>query len=90
MIDVRLHLASPSISVTSPASRSKLDFNLGLVLFVLAVLANVAYCAAYLVDVPAQLSTFRTAWIQLRWLIALVGISFAAVLTYFFSLGFFG
>ena len=47
-----------------PRSRTKLEFNLGLVLFVLAVLANVAYCAAYIVDVPAQLSTFREQWLS--------------------------
>lgn len=73
-----------------PTSRSKLDFNLALALFVLAVLANVAYCAAYVVDVPAQLSAFRAIWLRVRWLLALIGITFAAALTYFFSLGFFG
>jgi hypothetical protein len=72
-----------------PTSRSKLDFNLALAIFVLAVLANVAYCAAYLVDVPAQLSAFRANWLRARWVLALIGITFAAVLTYFFSLGFF-
>jgi hypothetical protein len=28
-------------------------------LFILAVLANIAYCAAYLVDIVAQMSGFR-------------------------------
>ncbi|HEY4342255.1 MAG TPA: hypothetical protein VGM97_20090 [Steroidobacteraceae bacterium] len=73
-----------------PTSRSNLDFNLVLALFVLAVLANVAYCAAYVVDVLSQLSTFRTSWLRVRWVLALIGITFAAALTYFFSLGFFG
>ena len=47
-----------------PTSRLKLGFKLALGLFVLAVLANVAYCAAYLVDVPAQLSAFRAIWLR--------------------------
>jgi len=42
-----------------PVSRAHFNINLALILFVLAVLANVAYCAAYIVDILAQLSTFR-------------------------------
>src|ERR1700734_796818 len=43
-----------------PISRSQLNVNLLLFLFIMAVLANVAYCACYVVDVAAQVSDFRT------------------------------
>jgi len=75
--------------VNLPASRSHFDVNLGLLLFVLAVLANVAYCACYVVDVVAQLSAFREMWLRFRWALFLLGVAFAGTLTYFFSFGFF-
>jgi hypothetical protein len=58
-------------------------------LFVLAALANVAYCGAHLVDVVAQLSAFGALWLKLRWVVLLIGIAFAAVLANFFSQGIF-
>jgi len=73
----------------SPHSAHALTFDTIQVLFVLAVLANVAYCAAYLVDVLAQLSTFRGTWLRLRWVLFVVGLIFAAILTNFFSRGLF-
>jgi hypothetical protein len=72
-----------------PISRSQLNLNLVLFLFVLAVLANVAYCACYVVDVVAQLSDFRTTWLRFRWTLFVVGGAFAGVLTYFFASGLF-
>ena len=57
--------------------------------FVLAVLANLCYCAAYIADVFAQFSGFRLAWIRWRWLLLTVGILFAGIITRFFALGFF-
>ena len=51
-------------------------------LFVLAVLANACYCAAYLIDVPVQLSEFRARWLPHRWLLWLLGTAFAAALAY--------
>ena len=72
-----------------PASRSQLQVDTLLLLFLLAVLANVAYCACYIVDVVAQLSAFRPTWLRMRWSLLVVGLCFAGVLTYFFSLGFF-
>lgn len=59
-------------------------------LFLMAVLANVAYCAVYPVDILAQLSAFRGTWLRLRWVLLLVGLLFAAILTNFLSRGFFG
>ena len=70
-----------------PGSRARLNVDLVLLLFVLAVLANVAYCASYLVDVVAQLSAFRTTWLRYRWALFLIGVAFAGTLTYFFSSG---
>lgn len=49
-----------------PVSRSQINVNLLLFLFVMAVLANVAYCACYIVDVAAQMSDFRTTWLRFR------------------------
>jgi hypothetical protein len=58
-------------------------------LFLLAVLANVAYCAAYVPDIPAQLSGFRTQWLRLRFAVFLVGLAFAAILAHFYARSFF-
>jgi len=54
-------------------------------LFMLAVVANVLYCAAYVADVFIQLSGFRAQ--RGRWRLALlvVGCAFAAVLTLLMS-----
>jgi hypothetical protein len=72
-----------------PDSRGNLSVDLALFLFVLAVLANVAYCACYVVDVAAQVSAFREIWLRFRWSLFVVGTAFAGVLTYFFSSGLF-
>jgi hypothetical protein len=72
-----------------PGSRARLNLDLFLLLFVLAVLANVAYCTSYLVDVTVQLSAFRTTWLRYRWTLFLIGVVFAGALTYFFSSGLF-
>jgi len=73
-----------------PASAQALTLNGALILFILAVLANVLYCAAYLGDVFVQLSGFRATWLRVRWGLFLVGTAFAAAITRFFALGFFG
>jgi hypothetical protein len=71
-----------------PISQSQLK-NLLLFLFIMAVLANVAYCACYVVDVAAQVSDFRTIWLRYRWTLFVVGVAFAGVLAYFFATGIF-
>jgi hypothetical protein len=53
------------------------------------VLANVAYCAAYLVDVFGQMSHFREVWLSVRWIVFTTGVAFAAVLTRFLTAGLF-
>jgi hypothetical protein len=73
-----------------PQSRAALTLELAQRLFILAVLANVAYCAAYLVDVPAQLSDFAAAWRRHRWILFAVGVTFAGILTRFLAVGMFG
>ena len=56
-------------------------------LFILAILANVAYCAAYVADVFIQLSSVRGPWLRRRWALLLIGTLFAAALTHLISLG---
>ena len=72
-----------------PFSKTVLQFDTLLLLFLLAVLANVAYCAAYVPDVFAQMSGVRDSWLRYRWVVFLIGLAFAAVLTHFWSLGMF-
>lgn len=68
-----------------PLDPEVLTFDSVLILFILAVLANVAYCAAYIPDVFLQLTTHRDKWRRTRWLVLLVGILFAAALAYFYA-----
>jgi hypothetical protein len=72
-----------------PDSRNAVSIDKGLGLFLLAVLANVAYCAAYPVDVMIQSSGFRETWLRYRWLLLILGICFAGVVTQFFVRGMF-
>ncbi len=58
--------------------------------FFLAVLANIAYCAAYAVDLFVQFSGLRTAWGRWRWSVPVMGTAFAAVIAHFFTLGILG
>jgi hypothetical protein len=47
---------------TWPHFRPALTLSSLLILSVLALLANVCYCAAYLVDIPMQFSALNAAW----------------------------
>ena len=53
-------------------------------------LANICYCAAYPVDVFVQISRLRQGWKAWRWALFVIGTAFAAVLTRWFAIGFFG
>jgi hypothetical protein len=64
---------------------SRLSFELLLGLVVLAVLANVCYCAAYLVDLPMQLSSHVGAWRRWRWLLWVFGILFGMALAWYWT-----
>jgi hypothetical protein len=72
-----------------PASRTKVSFDVFLALFLLAVLANVAYCAAYAVDLFVQFSGLDAARRRGRVVLLIVGTAFAAAITHFFAAGFF-
>lgn len=73
-----------------PFSKTVVQFNSLLLFFVLAVLANVAYCAAYVPDVFAQMSSLRSSWLRYRWALFVIGLAFAAVLAHFWSRAMFG
>ncbi len=75
------------INLSASKTMLSVDFCLGL--FLLAVLANVAYCAAYVVDIFAQASGFREVWQRFRWLLFAIGTTFAAIITRFISMGMF-
>jgi len=68
-----------------PGSKIALQVQPLLALFLLAVLANAAYCAAYLVELLVQFSEFREAWRRWRAALWLVGTAFAATLAWFFT-----
>lgn len=91
---IAYNLALASVVVTYfalayPISKSivTVDFCLGL--FLLAMIANVAYCAAYIVDIFAQASGFRDVWRQYRKLLFIIGTLFAAIITRFIAIGMF-
>src|SRR5690242_12064064 len=58
-----------------PGSSKHLSIDLAQGLFVLAVLANIAYCAAYVPDVLVQLSAARQTWLRVRWALFIVGLA---------------
>ena len=68
------------VALTWPHFRPALTLQALALLFVLAVLANVCYCAAYLVDLPLQYSSFRASWRRRRFVLWLAGMLLAAVL----------
>jgi len=73
-----------------PGSRDKLSLDLVLGLFALAVLANVAYCAVYPLDLFVQFSGLDDAWRRGRLVLLIVGTAFAGTLAHFFAQGIFG
>lgn len=70
------------VGLTWPHFRGAFTWPSVLAVFVLAVLANICYCAAYLIDVTVQHSVFRDSWRKKRWALWAVGVAFAAALTY--------
>lgn len=55
-------------------------WGVALLLFVLAALANVLYCSAYLADIFIQSSSFRDLWRRHRWILWLAGMLLAVAL----------
>ena len=72
-----------------PKWKEILTINQLLLVFLLAVLANVAYCATYVPDVFAQLSGFREPWRKYRWVVLVIGLLFSGVITRFWALAMF-
>jgi hypothetical protein len=50
-------------------------------------LANVAYCAAYVVDIAVQLSAFHASWKSYRWVLFAIGVVFASIIARFIAAG---
>jgi len=68
---------------TWPHFRGAFTLNNVAALAVLALLANLCYCAAYLLDIPLQYSPLRAFWRERRRLLWLLGAIFAAALTWY-------
>jgi hypothetical protein len=73
-----------------PMSAARLGWDLAQQLFLLGVLANIAYCAAYVPDLLMQLSDLRSAWLRVRWVLFAIGLTFAAIIARFIAMGLFG
>jgi hypothetical protein len=72
-----------------PQSKSTLTVDFCLGLFLLAVVANIAYCAAYVVDIFAQASGFREQWRRYRKILFVIGTVFATIIARFIAMGMF-
>jgi hypothetical protein len=68
------------LAATWPHFRPALTFTSLLPVSVLGFLANVCYCAAYLVDIPMQRSAQSAVWKRRRWILWLAGTLFALLL----------
>ena len=75
------------VVIAWPGSRDKLTFDTMLGMFVLAVLANVAYCAVYAIDLFVQFSGLDAAWRVGRSVVLIVGTAFAAAIAHFILQG---
>lgn len=69
------------IVATWPHFRPALTLASLRIMAVLALLANVCYCAAYLVDIPAQHLAFSAVWYRRRWILWLTGMLLAILFT---------
>lgn len=72
-----------------PSSKQSVNADFVLGLFLLAVIANVAYCTAYLADIFAQMSDFRDSWQRMRWIVFAVETPFAGIITRFIAMAMF-
>jgi hypothetical protein len=73
--------------VAWPTVRDRLSLDVVLGVFLLAVLANVCYCAAYVVDVFVQFAGLHRHWRTGRTVLLGVGTAFAATITHFITKG---
>jgi hypothetical protein len=63
-----------------PTSREQLSLDMAQSISIYAVLANLAYCAAYPVDLLAQCFALRATWLRYRWILFVIGTMFASLL----------
>lgn len=73
-----------------PRNWERMSFNSLLGLFIFAVLANVAFCTAYIPDIFLQLSGMGSKQKYFRQIIFIVGLVFAAIITNFVSMSLVG
>jgi hypothetical protein len=72
-------------AIQLPSAWTRLTFQIVLWVFIDAVLANIAYCAAYPVDVVLQYSSLRPVWCKRRWYLLVIGTLFGCAITYLFA-----
>ena len=84
---VLLVVVAVEFLAAGPRAQAALTLDLMVFFFIMAVFANVAYCAVYVVDLFVQFSRLRSVWRQWRWTLLLIGTAFAAAITHFFVLG---
>jgi hypothetical protein len=72
-----------------PFSLTVVKADMALLFFLLVVLANVAYCSAYVVDLFVQSSDYREQWRRVRWVLFVIGLLFGSILTGFWALAIF-
>jgi hypothetical protein len=75
--------------VALPESRRSLEGDTFVALFVMTVIANVLYCAAYALDLPLQHAGFGEHGSRWRWPAFVIGTLFALSLAYFVTGGMF-
>lgn len=68
------------ITATWPHFRPAFAWQPFVALVVLAMFANLCYCAAYVADLAMQYSSFREYWRRWRWALWTVGMLFALLL----------
>lgn len=76
-------LAAAWVVLTWPHFRSAFTLDALGKLLVLAVLANVCYSSAYLIDLPLQGTSVGDAWRRHRWMLWTLGTLFALVFEYY-------
>ncbi len=71
------------VVVSWPHFRPAMRWESLVLMAVLAVWANICYCAAYVVDFPMQFSFFRQRWLRWRWSLWVSGMLFATLLAHY-------
>lgn len=87
---VLLAVVAAVFGVNAAAFGRIVSIDLFLQLYLLAVMANAAYCAAYPLDLTVQWSHLRPCWLRLRRVLFLIGTAFAATLAQFIARGLLG